>query len=160
MKNLIPKSLAKQKGVFYKNISWWDIVVVILEIGISCGISFGFIFIDWWIRLIIAIGISLILFIFTLPYSRSNDVRMYKVWWYKIKYLVSPKKYNNSNEINPYKQLSEKYILTKAPKNGKSHFISMIKIRGLDISTLDNSEVQIKLDQFHNFLKQQKNIFQ
>ena len=85
MKNLVPKSLAKQKGIFYKNIAWIDIGVALIEIALSCGITFGFIFFNWWIRIVIALSIFLFLAILTLPYSRANDVRMYKVWWYKIR---------------------------------------------------------------------------
>ena len=110
MKNLVPKSLAKQKGIFYKNIAWLDIGITLIELGLSCGITFGIVVLSWWIRIVIAASIFLFLAIFTLPYSRANDVRMYKVWWFRIQYLISPKKYSDTKALNPYKELRQEYI--------------------------------------------------
>lgn len=159
MKNLVPKSLAKQKGIFYKNIAWLDIGVILIEIALSCGITFGFIFLEWWIRILIAFSILFILVLLTIPYSKTNDVRMYKLWWYRIQFLIAPKKYYNTKDLNPYQQIKNKYIFTKQPKDGKAHYLTMVKIRGLDFSTLDETDAQIKLDQFHVFLTQLKKHF-
>ena len=156
MRNLIPKSLAKQKGIFYKNISWLDVAVILCEIGLSCACIMGITYLELWIRAIITIVMILILALFTMPYSKYNDVRFYKLWWYKIRFMVSNKKYTNTKDLNPYLEIKDNYLYTKKPKDGRSHYISMIKIRGLDISTLNEQEAKIKLDQFHSFLVQLK----
>lgn len=161
MKNLVPKSLAKQKGIFYKNVAWMDILVFLFLFGFSAGISFGIIIIEWWIRIVIALSITLFLSIFLLSYSKINDCRQYKVWVFRFKFKVSPKKYKGkeTQELNPYLQIKNGAILTKKPKDGPSQYLKMVKIRGLDISSLDELEVNIKLEQFHSFLVQQKRGF-
>ncbi len=159
MRNLIPKSLSKQKGIFYKNWSWFDIGVILVIVGICAALSFPIVSLEMWVRAIIFASLLLPSLLMTLPYSKYNDVRLYKLWWYKIKFMVSDKNYTNTKVLNPYQEIKDGYIFTKKPKDGGSHYIAMIKIRGLDITTLDDTEARIKLEQFHTFICQLKKHF-
>lgn len=87
-----------------------------------------------------------------MPYSRTNDCRFYKLIGYKIKFMVSPKIYRHSKVLNPYQEIKNGFLYSKPPKEGKSHYIAFLKIRGLDLSTLNDQEARIKLEQFHIFL--------
>ncbi len=158
MKNLIPKSLAKQKGIFYRNILWADIGVYSIVLAISCGITFGMIFIGWIARVISAFVLSGFISLFLLPSSRNNDCKLYKLIYYKIKYISSPKVYAGimTSELCPYHKVEQGEILCKTPKDGPACYLKMIKIRGLDISSMDNKEASLKLESFHNILMNQK----
>ncbi len=161
MKNLIPHSLRKQKGIFYKNISFKDLLVLLIVLAIACGISFGMIFLSWIIRIIIALSITLVLAIILLPSTRHNDCKLYELYYFMIKYRTTPKKYRGkqTQDLCPYSQIKNHTLYTKVPKEGPAVYIKMIKIRGLDITSLDNAEATIKLEAFHNVLVAQKKKF-
>lgn len=161
VKNLIPKSLAKQKGIFYKSITWKDIIVFLIILAISCGISFGLIFWSWIIRIIVALCISILLSLLMLPTSHKNDCRLYELWFYKIRYLISPKIYTNNltQDLCPYDKVKDDTLFSKIPKDGPATYIKVIRIKGLDISSMDDMEAKIKLDTFHNILITQKKKF-
>lgn len=75
--------------------------------------------------------------------------------------MISPKYYNQNTSklLNPYQELKDNMLFTKPPKDGKSHYVAILDIKGFDISSLDQKEAQIKLDQFHNFLINMKKHF-
>lgn len=157
MKNLIPKSLAKQKGTIYKNVTILDVIVFISYLAISSAIFFPLTFLDWMIRIFCALGLVLIL---SISFVRviSQDVRLYKVFWYMFKYIVSPKIYERGETtlINPYQRIENGLIKTKPNDQGKSYYIKIIKIQGFDITSLDKNDAKIKIDYFHNWLVNQK----
>jgi hypothetical protein len=76
MKNLIPKSLARQKGIIYKGISKLDVLFVFVCAAISFGIFMPITTLDITVRAIISCSLflpSLILMIFI----KAQDARLY-----------------------------------------------------------------------------------
>lgn len=161
MKNLIPKSLRKQKGIFYKNVSFKDLLVLVIILAVSCGITFGMVFLSWIIRIIIALSITLIVSLFFLPSSKNNDCKLYELYYFMLKYKTTPKKYigNQTKALCPYSEIKEHTVYTKVPLEGPAVYLKMIQVRGLDISSLDNHEANLKIEAFHNLLVAQKRKF-
>ena len=160
MKNLIPKSLARQKGIIYKNISKLDVLFVLVCAGISFGIFMPIISLDITIRAIISCSLflpSLILMIFV----KSQDARLYSLVFRWIKFKVNKQVYRKSETsvLNPYKKILDGNVITKNFKDIKSYNVKVIKIRGFDLTTLGIEEANIKLSQFHSFIVNQKNNF-
>ncbi|MGL5357939.1 MAG: Mbov_0397 family ICE element conjugal transfer ATPase [Metamycoplasmataceae bacterium] len=149
----MPKSLSKQKGIIYRNISVKDLILFLIISLLSFGIFAGITVLDWAYRIIIScslILVSLILFV----NIKSYDAKFYVVIWYIMKYKFNPKKYvkRDSNILNPYKSIEDGYVCTKKSELLPSQKMLVIKIRGIDITNLSKEKAKIKMSEFHSIL--------
>lgn len=160
MKNLIPKSLAKQKAIVYKNISWYDVIYFLVSAALCFGIFLPITAMSIITRIVIATSIFLPT-LFLLIYLKNHDARLYVIVWRWLKFLINKKIYsgNETKNLNPYLKINNHNIITKKSKEIKSYNLKVIKIRGLDITSLSDEEAEIKLSQFHSFIVNQKGYF-
>jgi len=153
MNNLIPKSLSKQAGIIYKKITWMDIILFILYLFFSIGISYGLIFISLLARFIFFIVIFILLLL-TLQTNKKNNKKYYQNFYYFLKYKISSKKIKNSKLFKIYNTNSKNIISYK--KDQKEYFIKCIKLDGIDITVLNTAEQEIKFTLLRELLNSTK----
>lgn len=163
IKNLVPKSLSKQKGIVYRSISVKDIILFLIIALLNFGIFAGIIVLDWAYRIIISSSLTLISLILFIN-IKSYDTKFYVVIWYLLKFKFNPKKYSGLNDnsiknLNPYKSIEDGYICTKKSKDLPSQKMLIIKIRGMDITNLSTEKKRLKMEEFHGILVNLENNF-
>lgn len=158
IRNIIPKSLVKQKNIVFKSIRWIDILLAILFLAISIGIGIG-IPVSIFIRIIIIISIFLILMVMLIPIGKDSR-RVYNRVIDIFKYLVSNKEFtkNGINKIDafiPYEKFEGNTVITNK-KFGPITYIKTIKVFGNDITSLDYQNQLLQFESLRDILKSVK----
>lgn len=153
MKNIIPKSLNKQKNIVYKFITWSDIGLFLLYCSISV-LTFVFVDMNPITKIILIISMFGILLITLIPIENQS-----RRFYHRIKdfffYIFGKKTFIKGQGIDnviPYEKFINDVAVTKKSL-GKVSYIRAIKIHGNDITTLDYENQLIKFNELKDILK-------
>ncbi|MCL8210234.1 Mbov_0397 family ICE element conjugal transfer ATPase [Spiroplasma attinicola] len=155
MKNLIPKSINKSKLTIWRNISLIDFLIILGWISLSGMFIFGLPLKNW--EKILGI-VLLSIFVFPLiiqvqPGIKGwNAIILLFTHWSMVKIY----KKNNSNDTSllvAYDKAIGEYFVQSEKFNGKKKLIGAINVKGFDITLLNPSEQQLRLQDLQDALK-------
>ncbi|AOX43737.1 hypothetical protein S100390_v1c03940 [Spiroplasma sp. NBRC 100390] len=157
MTSIIPENLKKAKKQITTYLSWMDLIVFTIYIPIW-GSMFALTIIPFWIRGILAFIIFLSLF-WTLFNSPKYNLKFYMLFLNWLKFKISKKTFSNkelsanTSLLVPYNKIIDDFIETDVLQTKKRQYIGVLEIKGYDLSTYDESEQMIKLDQIADIFR-------
>ena len=155
MKNLIPKSINKSKLTIWRNISLIDFLIIIGWISLSGMFIFGLPLKNW--EKILGI-VLLSIFVFPLIIQVQPGIKGWNAIILLFTHWSMIKNYqkNNRHDTNllvPYDKTIGEYFIQSEKINGKTKLIGAINVKGFDITLLNPSEQQLRLQDLQDALK-------
>ncbi|WP_283272364.1 hypothetical protein [Spiroplasma sp. SV19] len=150
--SIIPPQLKKQKLKLKDNFSLLDLAFAVGYAIISFVIGYNLTVFSTLVRIIIGVTIFMFLML-SLINSEKYNGRIYMIIIRGFIFLAKKKKFtidsknNNTSLLMPYGKLHETCLETSILEGGKKWFVGAIEIKGFNITTLDYSEQELRLNQ-------------
>ncbi|WHQ37074.1 Mbov_0397 family ICE element conjugal transfer ATPase [Spiroplasma sp. SV19] len=150
--SIIPPQLKKQKLKLKDNFSLLDLAFAVGYAIISFIVGYNLTVFSTLVRIILGVTIFMFLML-SLINSEKYNGRIYMIIIRGFIFLAKKKKFtidsknNNTSLLMPYRKLHETCLETSILEGGKKWFVGAIEIKGFNITTLDYSEQELRLNQ-------------